>query len=138
MTLERPDSVFYGKDRELLPKLLDFYVAPDARILDCTANRRRMWEGVVRAPAPIFMDLDPTVGPDVVGDFRALPFPDASFDVLVFDPPHLPQAATSPGSSASPCDTTPRRATSRSVANGRSWKGSRATSSSSGPSRAAL
>lgn len=100
MTLERPDSVFYGRDRDLLPKLLDFYAAPDARVLDCTANRRRMWEGVVREPAPVFMDLDPAMEPDVVGDFRALPFADASFDVLVFDPPHLPQAAASAKSDA--------------------------------------
>lgn len=45
------------------------------------------------------MDLDPSVSPDVVGDFRKIPFPAASFDVLVFDPPHLPLAAASPASS---------------------------------------
>ncbi len=28
------------------------------------------------------------VDPDVLGDFKALPFPDASFSLVVFDPPH--------------------------------------------------
>lgn len=30
-----------------------------------------------------------TVSPDTVVDFRALPYPDASFFLVVFDPPHL-------------------------------------------------
>lgn len=30
-----------------------------------------------------------TVAPDVMADFRALPFPDESFWHIVFDPPHL-------------------------------------------------
>ena len=29
------------------------------------------------------------VNPDIIGDFTALPFPDESFLVVVFDPPHL-------------------------------------------------
>lgn len=32
------------------------------------------------------------VRPDVVVDFRALPFPDSAFNVVVFDPPHLRRA----------------------------------------------
>lgn len=32
------------------------------------------------------------VHPDVVLDFRSLPFPDAAFRVVVFDPPHLDRA----------------------------------------------
>lgn len=28
------------------------------------------------------------VDPDILGDFTALPFPDASFKLVVFDPPH--------------------------------------------------
>lgn len=30
-----------------------------------------------------------SVTPDVVMDFRQIPFPDASFNVVIFDPPHL-------------------------------------------------
>lgn len=29
------------------------------------------------------------VDPDVIGDFTALPFPDNTFSLVVFDPPHL-------------------------------------------------
>lgn len=29
------------------------------------------------------------IEPDVVGDFRNIPFPDGSFHLVVFDPPHL-------------------------------------------------
>lgn len=32
------------------------------------------------------------VEPDVVGDFRDMKFPDKSFKLVVFDPPHLKQA----------------------------------------------
>lgn len=51
-------------------------------------------------PDVIFMDcreLDDTlcdgrkikVHPDIIGDFRAIPFPNDSFHMVVFDPPHL-------------------------------------------------
>jgi hypothetical protein len=36
------------------------------------------------------MDIDPWHKPDVVGDHTAMPFADASFDVVVYDPPHVP------------------------------------------------
>ncbi len=29
------------------------------------------------------------ISPDIIADFRALPFADASFPIVVFDPPHL-------------------------------------------------
>lgn len=32
------------------------------------------------------------VDPDLVGDFTDLPFPDSSFALVVFDPPHLVRA----------------------------------------------
>lgn len=33
-----------------------------------------------------------TIAPDTVMDFRALPFPDCVFNLVVFDPPHLVRA----------------------------------------------
>jgi hypothetical protein len=45
------------------------------------------------------LDIDPARRPDVVGDFRALPFADRSFDVAVFDPPYL----THPGRTSIIC-----------------------------------
>lgn len=35
-----------------------------------------------------------TVNPDVIGDFRQLPFKDNSFHMVVFDPPHLIHAGS--------------------------------------------
>lgn len=32
------------------------------------------------------------VAPDIVGDFRDIPFEDSEFDLVVFDPPHLIKA----------------------------------------------
>lgn len=29
------------------------------------------------------------IAPDIIADFREMPFPDASFNLVVFDPPHL-------------------------------------------------
>jgi hypothetical protein len=36
------------------------------------------------------MDLDPRYEPDVISDNTNMPFGDASFDVVVYDPPHVP------------------------------------------------
>lgn len=32
------------------------------------------------------------ISPDIIADFRALPFPDSTFAQVVFDPPHLERA----------------------------------------------
>jgi len=41
------------------------------------------------------MDLNPDLDVDKVGDFTAMPFEANSFDVIVFDPPHFPNAGGS-------------------------------------------
>lgn len=94
----RPLSVIDGRDSDVLQIMLNFYARSNDRVLDVTANRRKMWTGVRWAGEVVFSDIDPAVAPDVEADFRKLPFPVASFDVLVFDPPHLPEAAASPRS----------------------------------------
>ena len=56
----------------------------DPRVLKCDKNPRHM----------ILCDgrtLD--VSPDVVADFRNLPFDDESFYLVIFDPPHLKSGA---------------------------------------------
>lgn len=69
------------------------------RVLDMTAGSRMMWFDPHNTSA-VFVDnrtLDTElcdgrrleIKPDVVADFRALPFADYSFDHVVFDPPHL-------------------------------------------------
>lgn len=93
----RPESVYHGRDPVLLEHLVTFYGPPGARVLDVTANRRRMWDGLDTSRV-VYTDIDPAMCPDVVADFRSLPFADESFGVIVFDPPHLPCAAASPAS----------------------------------------
>lgn len=93
----RPLSVIDGRDFDVLQAMLAFY-RPGSLALDVTANARRMWQGVKWPGKVTYCDIDPTVGPDVVCDFRDLPFEADSHDLIVFDPPHLPAASASPKS----------------------------------------
>lgn len=83
------NSVWHGDDAELLGKMLKFYPRKTpSKILDATVNRGRFWKG---STWPVTgMDIDPRYKPDVVGDNTDMPFDDASFDVVVYDPPHIP------------------------------------------------
>ncbi len=93
--MNRPQSVILGRDPEVLGSLLRFYALDKARVLDCTANSRKMWKGVKWSGEKVYADIDLSVAPDVGMDFRVMPFAPATFDVIVFDPPHLPMAAAS-------------------------------------------
>ncbi len=82
-------SVWEGSDAELLERMLDFYPhKKPEKILDATVNAGRFWLGSTRPVTG--MDIDPRHGPDVVGDNTDMPFADESFDVIVYDPPHVP------------------------------------------------
>jgi SAM-dependent methyltransferase len=82
-------SVWYGDDAELLERMLDFYPRrPPRDILDATVNRGRFWVGSARPV--VGLDINPRHKPDVVGDNTCMPFADRSFDVVVYDPPHVP------------------------------------------------
>lgn len=82
-------SVWDGEDGELLERMLDFYPkSPPRRILDATVNRGRFWRGSTR---PIVgLDINPMYRPQVVGDGSSLPFREAVFDAVIYDPPHIP------------------------------------------------
>lgn len=82
-------SVWEGTDAELLEKMLDFYPKDRPRlVLDATVNAGRFWETSQRSV--IGLDIEFKYQPDVVGDNLCMPFRDNSFDVIVFDPPHIP------------------------------------------------
>jgi len=82
-------SVWFGEDAELIERLLDFYPRKrPRRILDATVNGGRFWRGSKRPV--IGMDIDPRYHPRLVADNVAMPFRDASLDVIVYDPPHIP------------------------------------------------
>ncbi|WP_298061339.1 class I SAM-dependent methyltransferase [uncultured Rikenella sp.] len=68
-------------------------------ILDACCGARMMWFDK-QNPLAVYMDCRDAeytlcdgrrleVHPDVVADFRQMPFPDGSFRLVVFDPPHL-------------------------------------------------
>ena len=82
-------SVWEGEDTELLERLLDFYPRKKPRrILDATLNGGRFWRGSKR---PIIgIDIEPSHRPNLVADNTAMPFRDGCFEVVVYDPPHIP------------------------------------------------
>ena len=72
------------------------------RILDACCGSRMFWYDK-NNPDVCFMDIRKetctlcdgrtlTVDPDVIADFTDMPFEDASFSLVVFDPPHLLRA----------------------------------------------
>lgn len=74
----------------------------EKRVLDATCGSRMIWFDKDN-PDAVYMDnrqLTTTlcdgrtlnVHPDVVADFRQMPFPDESFHLVIFDPPHLVRA----------------------------------------------
>ena len=71
-------------------------------ILDACCGSRMFWFDKANKQT-VYMDCRQYTGtacdgrtidvdPDVIGDFRNIPFPDASFRMVVFDPPHLIRA----------------------------------------------
>ena len=82
-------SVWEGSDAELLERMLDFYPAKKPRqILDATMNAGRFWKDSTRPVTGL--DINPRFKPDVVADNRDMPFKASRFDVVVYDPPHVP------------------------------------------------
>jgi SAM-dependent methyltransferase len=82
-------SVWEGEDAELLERLLRFYPRRrPRRILDATVNGGRFWRGNARPF--IGIDIDGRHRPTVVADNTRMPFRDGAFDVVVYDPPHVP------------------------------------------------
>ena len=82
-------SVWEGEDAELIERMLNIYSrrAP-RRILDATVNEGRFWRGSTRRV--VGMDIDCIHKPSIVGDNLKMPFANAAFDVVVYDPPHIP------------------------------------------------
>ena len=67
----------------------------DKFILDATAGFRMMWFNK-HHPNAIYLDQRPECEPDIVGDFRDLKqFPDETFRLIVFDPPHMIRGSAS-------------------------------------------
>ena len=74
----------------------------EAKILDACCGSKMFWFEK-NHPGVVYMDnreLETVlcdgrtlnIKPDIIADFRNIPFPDESFHLVVFDPPHLIQA----------------------------------------------
>ncbi|WP_373705880.1 class I SAM-dependent methyltransferase [Jeotgalibaca porci] len=72
------------------------------KVLDVCCGSRMFWFDK-QNPITTFMDIREhyeeldsghviNVAPDIVGDFRNMPFDDNTYDLVVFDPPHLLRA----------------------------------------------
>lgn len=72
------------------------------KILDACCGSRMMWFNKHNTQT-IFMDIrneshilcdgrQLVISPDIVGDFKSIPFADNTFYLVVFDPPHLIRA----------------------------------------------
>lgn len=82
-------SVWHGEDNELLEQMLQFYPHKEPkRILDATVNGGRFWRGSKRKV--IGLDISSAHRPSIAGDNTMMPFRDRTFDVVVYDPPHVP------------------------------------------------
>jgi len=82
-------SVWTAEDSELLERMLDFYPRKrPRRILDATVNGGRFWRESKRPV--IGIDIEPRHKPAIIADNTAMPFKSGTFEVVVYDPPHIP------------------------------------------------
>jgi SAM-dependent methyltransferase len=81
--------VWEGEDCDLLERMLEFYPrSKPGAILDATVNVGRFWRGSTRPV--VGLDIDDRFKPDVVADNTDMAFGNERFDVVVYDPPHIP------------------------------------------------
>ena len=57
-------------------------------ILDLSAGFRWMWDDRKRDDV-VFLDIRRQTSPTVLADSRRLPFKDGTFELILFDPPHV-------------------------------------------------
>jgi len=77
-------SAHTGENSELFPQIMGLYVPRGSIVADVTYGRGVFWRSV----EPDLYDVRATDLKDGV-DCRSLPYPDASLDCVVFDPPYM-------------------------------------------------
>lgn len=92
-----------GNNADLIAEVCRLYAPPGSRIADVTYGTGRFWR---KCPPEgdweldiVASDIDPAMPVDIVCDLRALPYPDASFDVVVLDPPYVHNSGRKSGHS---------------------------------------
>lgn len=66
------------------------------KILDACCGERAFWVDK-HHPDTTFIDVREIVKPDIVMDCRNTSFPDKTFDLIIFDPPHLSLSTNNKG-----------------------------------------
>ncbi len=77
-------SAHFGTNADVFPEVLALHVAPGARIADVTYGKGVFWR---RVDAERYDLLASDIATGV--DCRDLPYPKASLDAVVFDPPYM-------------------------------------------------
>jgi hypothetical protein len=78
-----------GKNNLLMAGVAELYFTPGMRIADVTYGKGNFWKNIDTKQ----FDFHPS---DILSgvDLRILPYPDASFDVLILDPPYVHSAGS--------------------------------------------
>lgn len=90
-----PLAAFVSRENgPLIKAVFDLYDLHGKRVLDPTFGRGKWWtsgrgKNRVDFSPPRFTANDRSLDPTF--DFQAMPYADASFDVVAFDPPYIPQ-----------------------------------------------
>ena len=89
-------SVWDGEDSVLIEHMLSFYPRRHPEIiLDATVNCGRFWKNSARDVVGIDTDFEHR--PSIVADNTQMPFQNDSFDVVIYDPPHIPNQGKDKG-----------------------------------------
>jgi SAM-dependent methyltransferase len=89
-----------SSSRQIEPLVSTHFLPPEKFILDVCCGCRQFWFDKkqantvymdIRREEKGFQDVRPNkeIQPDIVADFRRLPFPDERFKLVVMDPPHI-------------------------------------------------
>lgn len=90
MPLESPMmSVMASTSAEAMHRITEVLFADARSALDLTYGLGGFWKFPHPTIEVVGLDLDPARGLDLVADYRSTGLPDASFDLVAFDPPYI-------------------------------------------------
>ena len=78
----------FSESPQAVAAILAQHFAEATRIIDPTGSIGVFYRDLPEHVKATRGDIRPEVSPDYIGDFRSIPFADASFDVSFFDPPY--------------------------------------------------
>jgi hypothetical protein len=82
------ESIRRGNTSACIQDIFTLHFKNAKTVLDCTYGAGRFWNWN-HSLAVTGVDIDPPGPVSVVADYRSLPFPAGSFDVMCFDPPFI-------------------------------------------------